>query len=121
MSGSENAIAVADAGPAGIHVAPSRLTDARTLLTSNSHFTFEKIDLAPNSDWSLEAKRETWLLVVNGSARAGSFDLATGDAIFVQSDNVNIRAGSTGLAGLVAYTGGVVPELLRCVDMETTQ
>ena len=117
----ENAIAVADAGPANTHIAPSRLTDARTLLTSNAHFTFEKIDLAPNSAWCLEAKQETWLLVVSGSARTSSFDLAMGDAIFAQSDRVIIRAGMVGLAGLVAYTGGLVPELLWHADMETTQ
>jgi hypothetical protein len=46
---------------------------------------------------------------------------ATGDAIFAQSDHVNLRAGRDGLAGLVAYTGRLVPELLKCVDMETTQ
>src|SRR5207253_6092122 len=41
----ENAIAVADAGPAALQVAPSRLGDGRTLLASNALFTFEKIDL----------------------------------------------------------------------------
>ena len=117
----ENALAVANAGPADFRVTPTRLTDTRTLLVSNPHFTFERIDLAPNSAWCLEAKRETWLLVVGGSARAGSFDLTTGDAVFAQSDHVTIHAGGKGLAGLIAYTGGLILELLRCVDMETTQ
>jgi len=117
----ENALAVANTGPADFRVAPTRLTDTRTLLASNSHFTFERIELAPNSIWCLEAELETWLLVISGSACAGSFDVTTGDAIFAQSDRVNIRAGSNGLAGLVAYTGSLVPELLQCVDMETTQ
>src|SRR6185312_9483152 len=53
----ENAIAVADAGPNRLRVVPRPLSETRTLLTSNSHFTFERIDLAPNSSWSLEAKR----------------------------------------------------------------
>src|SRR5258708_6111036 len=101
----DTAIAVADAGPAGIQVAPSRLGDGRVLLASNALFTFEKIDLAPNSAWCLEAQRETWLLVVSGSARAGSFDVAMGDAVFAQSDSVNIRTGAAGLSGLLAYTG----------------
>lgn len=117
----ENALAVANTGPADFRVAPTRLTDTRTLLASNSHFTFERIELAPNSIWCLEAELETWLLVISGSARAGSFDVTIGDAIFAQSDHVNLRAGSNGLAGLVAYTGRLVPELLKCVDMETTQ
>ena len=117
----ENAIAVADAGPDGIRVRPRRLTETRTLLTSNAHFTFERIDLAPNSSWCLEAKRETWLLAVSGSACVGSFELVIGDAVFAQSDRVDIRAGTRGLAALVAYTGDQVPELLECVDMETVQ
>jgi len=117
----ENALAVSNAGPADFRVAPTRLTDTRTLLTSNSHFTFERIELAPNSIWRLQAELETWLLVIDGSARTGSFGLATGDAIFAQSDQVKLCAGTDGLAGLVAYTGRLVPELLKCVDMETTQ
>lgn len=117
----DNAMAVADAGPAALQVAPSRLGDGRTLLVSNDLFTFEKIDLAPNSAWSLEAEQETWLLVVSGGARTGPFDVAMGDVVFAQSDRVNIRAGAAGLSGLLAYTGGLVPEVLQCVDMETTQ
>jgi mannose-6-phosphate isomerase len=117
----DNAIAVADAGPAGIQVAPSRAGEGRMLLASNALFTFEKIDLAPNSAWCLEAKRETWLLVVSGSARTDSFDVAMGDAVFAQSDRVNIRVGTAGLSGLLAYTGSLVPEVLQCVGMETIQ
>jgi mannose-6-phosphate isomerase len=110
----ENAVAVADAGPADFRIKPRRLSDTRTILTSNAHFVFERIDLAPNSAWCLDAERETWLLVVDGSARAGSSDVAMGDAMFAQSDRVDIRAGPGGLAGLVAYTGGdLIPDLLR--------
>ena len=36
------------------------------------------------------------------------------DAVFAQSDRVDIRAGKTGMVGLVAYTGiGPIPDLLR--------
>jgi mannose-6-phosphate isomerase len=117
----DNAIAVADAGPSDIQVAPTRLGDGRMLLASNALFTFEKIDLAPNSVWCLEAQQETWLLVLSGSARTGSFDVAMGDAVFAQSDSVNIRVGAAGLSGLLAYTGGLVAEVLQCVGMETIQ
>ena len=117
----EDALAVADAGPADFLVTPTRLTDARTLLVSNSYFTFERIDLTPNSTWRLEAEHETWLLVVSGSARAASLDVTTGDAIFAQADQVTIHAGSNGLIGLVAYTGPLVRQLLKRVGMETIQ
>ncbi len=110
----ESAIAVADAGPAHLRVRPNRFTDQRALLISNPHFVLEKIDLAPNSNWCLEAQRETWLLVLKGRAVAGSLDVAGGDAVFAQSDRVEIHAGASGLVGLVAYTGvGPVPHLLR--------
>lgn len=110
----ESAIAVADAGPADPQVEPSRLTDERTLLGSNPHFAFERVVLPPGSAWCLEAERETWLLVVSGRAQAGSFKVATGNAIFAQSDRVDIHAGSDGMTGLVAYAGaGPVPHLLR--------
>ena len=117
----EGALAVADAGPADFLVTPTRLTDARTLLVSNSYFTFERIDLTPNSTWCMEAEHETWLLVVSGSARAASLDVTTGDAIFAQADQVTIHAGSNGLIGLVAYTGPLVRQLLKRVGMETIQ
>jgi len=106
-----NAVAVADVGPADAGLKPKRLTDERTLLVSNPHFAFERIELAPGSAFHLEAERETWLLLVSGSARAGKFAVATGDAVFAQSDNVDIQAGPDGMTSLVAYTGvdGPVP------------
>ena len=102
----ERAIAVATAGPAVIPVTPSRLTEQRTLLIANEHFVFEKIDLPPNTAWCLEAERETWFLVIDGAGRIGSLDAGVGDAMFVQADYLDIHSGSTGLVGLVAYTGG---------------
>jgi hypothetical protein len=74
---------------------------------------FERIDLAPNSEWCLEAKQETWLLIVDGSARTVSSDVAKGDAVFAQSDRINIHVGAIGMVGLVAYTGGLVSDLLQ--------
>jgi mannose-6-phosphate isomerase len=117
----DDAIAVAGAGPAGIQEPPSRLTENRILLISNAYFTFEKIDLTPNSAWHLDAKRETWLLVISGSARTDAFDVSLGDAVFAQSDRVNIRPGAMGLSALLAYTGRPIPELLRHADMEAIQ
>jgi mannose-6-phosphate isomerase len=102
----EDAILVADAGPADFEMRPNQLTAERRLLVSSPHFVFERIDLAANSSWYLEAERETWLLVLSGSAVAGSFQVALGDALFAQLDRVEIDAGAGGMVGLVAYTGG---------------
>jgi mannose-6-phosphate isomerase len=118
----EQAIAAADAGPfgpeadleAGLGVLANPLADARTLLVANAHFVFERLDLAADSAWRLDAERETWLLVVSGGARVGSFDLAPGDAVFAQADCTEIHPGATGMVGLVAYTGASpLPHLLQ--------
>jgi mannose-6-phosphate isomerase len=117
----ESAIAVANAGPAHFQIRPNRLTDQRTLLVSGPHFALERIDLAPNSAWCLEAKRETWLLVLSGGGVAGSFDVAATDAVFAQSDSVDVHAGTNGMVALAAYTGvGPVPHLLRRLRFGST-
>jgi mannose-6-phosphate isomerase len=110
----ESAILVANAGPADFQQRPSQLTAERRLLVSNPLFAFERIDLAPNSSWYLEAERETWLLVLSGSAIAGSFDVVTGDTLFAQADRIDIHPGAIGMVGLAAYTGsGPLPHLLQ--------
>ena len=110
----DKAIVVADPGPADFQVQQNQLTVERRLLVSNPHFVFERIDLAPNTSWRLDADRETWLLVIDGSALAGSFEVAMGDALFAQSDHVDIHLGTASMVGLVAYTGGgPIPHLLR--------
>jgi len=110
----ESGVAVANPRPADVRAQPHRPTGERTLLVSNPHFTFEKFDLPPDSAWRLQAEQETWLLVVNGSARAGPFDVAIGDTVFMQSDRADIRAGADGMAGLVAYASGdQAPHLLQ--------
>lgn len=124
----ENAIVVADVGPANFQVRSVQLTAERRLLVSTPHFVFEQINLAANSSWRLDAERETWLLIVSGNAIAGSFDVVTGDAIFAQSDRVDIHSGTIGMVGLVAYTGDKpIPHLLQhltrlgSIDVERSQ
>jgi mannose-6-phosphate isomerase len=102
----DSAVAVANTGPAVFSVQPNQVTNERTILVSNPHFVFERLNLAPNSAWCLAAERETWLLIVSGGARVGLFDVGIGDAIFAQSDRVVIHAGTDGLVCLAAYTGG---------------
>ena len=102
-----SAVAVANTGPSAFSVPPNRISNERTLLVSSPHFVFERIDLQPNSDWCLAAERETWLLVLGGGARVGSFDVDKGEAIFAQSDRVAIHVGTDGMVCLAAYTGSV--------------
>jgi mannose-6-phosphate isomerase len=110
----ERAIAVANTGRADVQVRPSRLTDERTLLVCNPHFVFERIELPPDSIWSLQAERETWLLVLKGDAAAGPFNIGKGHAIFAHSQRVDVDSGKIGLTGLVAYAAhSPLPTLLQ--------
>jgi hypothetical protein len=109
--------AVANTGSADFQAQPSRLTAERTLLVSSPYFAFEKIDLPSDSTWRLRVEPETWLLVITGSARAGSFDLTIGDAVFMQSDRADIHVGADGLTGLLTYAGGgQAPHLLEPIE-----
>jgi mannose-6-phosphate isomerase len=111
---------VANTGPIEAGPKPKRLTDERTLLVSNPHFTFERIELAPGSAFSLQAEREIWLVVINGSARAGKLGVAIGDAVFAQSDNVELQAGPDGMVGLVAYAAVRGPDARRHAKQDTS-
>jgi mannose-6-phosphate isomerase len=98
----EQALAVADTRPAETGPKPKRRTDERTLLTSNPHFALERIELAGGSTFSVEAEDETWLLVVSGGGRVGKLDLVVGDAVFAQSDGVDMQAKPGGMTVLMA-------------------
>ena len=99
----DNAVAVADTAPAETRAQPKRLTDQRTILISGPYFVFESIELTPNSVWTMEATKETWMLVVKGSVRAGTSNIGMGDAMFAEAESLEIRAGEIGAQVLVAY------------------
>lgn len=101
----ENALAVATARPADAQMPRERLSAERILLVANPHFVFERVDLAPETSWRFDVQEETWLLVIKGDGHVGAIDVAIGDAIFAQSDRVDVRAGAKGLTALLAYTG----------------
>lgn len=110
----ERAVAAAIPGPSASQPQPNRMSAERTLLVSGSHFVLERMELPPGTTWRLAARRETWLLVLGGSATAGKFEIAKGDAVFAQADDISIRVGGDGLVALVAYTGiGPAPGILR--------
>jgi mannose-6-phosphate isomerase len=113
----DNAVAAANAGPAECQTVPRRLTDVRTLLVASQHFVLERIDLAPKSNWELRAEHETWVFVLEGHARVRLRTVFVGGAIFLEADRTSIRVGSSGLKGLVAYSGTEPsPSLLYDLD-----
>ncbi|BBK43323.1 mannose-6-phosphate isomerase [Allostella vacuolata] len=99
----DQAIAVADAGPAAAHATPRRLADARTLLVATPHFVLERIAIGPDSSWELDAGPETWMLVVEGDAQVGTVPIAMGGAMFLEAERARIAAGPDGMTALVAY------------------
>jgi mannose-6-phosphate isomerase len=101
----DNAVAVSDAGPVSAQAGPRRLTATRTALIANPYFVLERVDLPANSHWSLDAKRETWILVIEGHARIGSIGASVGDAVFAEADLADIEVGPAGMSGLIAYPG----------------
>jgi mannose-6-phosphate isomerase len=112
-----NAVAAANAGPAEFQSVPRRLTDVRTLLVASPHFVLERIDLAPKSNWELQAEHETWVLVLDGHARVRRRTVFVGEGIFLEADRTSIKVGSNGLKGLVAYSGmEPSPSLLYNLD-----
>jgi mannose-6-phosphate isomerase len=100
-----SAIAVSDAGPMQVQSGSRRLTGVRTALVTSPHFIFERIDLPANSNWALNADRETWLLVIEGQARIGLTNMTVGDAAFAEADRAGIDVGLNGMSALLAYPG----------------
>jgi mannose-6-phosphate isomerase len=110
----DSAVAVSDAGPLQAQPGPRRLTAARTVLIASQHFVLERVDLSANSNWSLNADQETWILVIEGNGRIGLTATAVGDAMFIEADRTSIEVGPEGMSGLVAYPGpGPVASLLQ--------
>ena len=118
----DDGVAAAMAGPAAAQALVQRLSNERTLLAACPHFVFERVILEADTAWAMAADRETWLLVIGGTARASSFDIETGDAIFAEADRVEIRTGEIGLVALIAYGGARAhPNLLQRVLEPATE
>jgi len=111
----DNAIAVAMRNPPDAQSRVRRISPERTLLAESPHFVLERVTLAPGSRWCFDAARETWLVVLDGAASVGPYDLVRGDATFAKGERVDVSVGRNGLECLVAYTGagGSLPELLQ--------
>jgi len=101
----DNAVAAANAGPPERQSVPRRLTDVRTMLVASQQFVLERIDLAPKSNWELDAEHETWVLVLEGCARIGPTNAFIGEAIFLEADGASIEVGPEGMKCLLAYLG----------------
>jgi len=68
----DGAVGAATAGPAPVQAPSERLSDARLVVARSAYFVLEQLDLAADTYWDIEADREVWMLVLEGSAE---FDL----------------------------------------------
>jgi mannose-6-phosphate isomerase len=101
----DNALSVAVVGPAEPQPARASLANCRILLVADLHFVLERVELPPDSNWSLNAKGETWFLVLEGTAQVGPMRVSIGEAAFLEGDRANIIVGPEALVGLLAYLG----------------
>lgn len=107
------AVAAANTGVGEPDAQAIHVSGQRTLLVTNQHFVLERLVLPPESNWRLEADRETWLLALSGSATIGSVEIAAGGAIYAEDETAGIRIGAVSLTCLVAYSGDVARNLLQ--------
>ncbi len=113
----ERGVAAAHAGPAERQAPPERLSDTRTLLVVSPYFVLERLDLAAGSTWQLDARHETWLVVIAGNAQLGPSQAGIGEGCFVEAQTMRIKAGGDGLSCLVAYEAAKPShDLLRALD-----
>ncbi|SHG99418.1 mannose-6-phosphate isomerase [Kaistia soli DSM 19436] len=106
----DDALAVADGGPAAEAPAAYPLDEIRTVLVVSPYFVFELIQLPPETYWNIEAGLETWILVLDGHGRVGSLHAFAGRAFFLEGGEAPIESGHVGVRALVAY-GSAVPRV----------
>ena len=99
----DGAVGAATAGPAIAQVVPERLSEARLVLARSPYFVLEQIDLAPNSNWDVNAGAETWLLLTGGDAKFDLLHASSGEAVYIDGHRARIQAGEHGAKGLMAY------------------
>lgn len=117
----ERGVAAAHAGPAENQAPPEHLSDTRTLLVTSPYFVLERLDLAAGSAWELDARHETWLVVIAGNAQLGASQAGIGEGCFIEAQTMRIKAGRDGLTCLVAYAATKPShDLLRAHDASAT-
>ena len=101
----ELAVGASNPTPARAQMLPTRLDDDRILLTSNSQFSLEKIELQPNSSRWFKIKKESWMLVIEGKITFGEIEASVGISVCATDENVKIQTGNEGVTFLIGYAG----------------
>ena len=75
------------------------------MVATSPYFVLEQIDLAPFSEWEVEADREVWILMVKGEVRFDLLHVACGEAVFIDAQCAKVHVGASAVRGLMAYVG----------------
>lgn len=99
----DQAVAVADLGPAKMQESSVNLTDMRTQLISCPFFTLELVTIPAGTHWELKVDCECWVMVIAGGASFGATHASVGEVLVSQACRSRIDVDSSGLKALVAY------------------
>jgi mannose-6-phosphate isomerase len=98
-------VGAATPGPAPSQVEPERLSEARLVVARSPYFVMEQVDLAAHSYWEINADREVWVLLLEGSAKFDLVQAVPGEAVFAEEQKVRVHTGPAAVKALVAYVG----------------
>ena len=101
----ERALAVAFTRPAGRQHGEKRVTPQRTLLVDCPQFALESLELPALSKVALPGGPGTWLFVREGEGQIGDLSASPFEALYLDSNAVDVTAGAGGLKLLVARPG----------------
>lgn len=90
-------------GPARPRSAPSRISEAREVVATSRYFVLERLNLAANLHWTINASCETWVLAIEGEVRFDETVVPAGAAIFLDRHRASVRSGADGAVALMAY------------------
>lgn len=74
----------------------------KRLLVACPYFTYISLDLPAFSRWTFRAQAETWLLALDGEADFADTRVSPMDALFIESESLNLTVGASGFRALVA-------------------
>jgi mannose-6-phosphate isomerase len=110
----EKALAIASLSPAAKSVAAIEMSDGRSAIAVTPFFVLERLKLAVGSSWQVEARRETWVLVLEGEIEIAGVSGGVGQAIFLENERAVVVVGVDDVVLLIAYGDDrPEPDLLR--------
>jgi mannose-6-phosphate isomerase len=118
----DGAVGASIAGPPPVQSPPERLSEARLVVAKTAYFVLEQLDLAANSYWEIDADREVWMLLLEGSADFDLLHAVSGEAVFIDGQRARVRAGAGSVRALLAYVASEpVPKVFQSRNGETQE